>query len=50
VRSDTSEEKLLAEAEAIIAEATGEAEPPPVTTTHRANVARQRPAQGRLFA
>ena len=30
VRTDTDEEALLAEAEAIIAEATGEAEPPPV--------------------
>ena len=29
VRTDADEEKLLAEAEAIIAEATGDAEPPP---------------------
>ena len=44
VRSDADEEKLLAEAEAIIAEATGEAEPPgragaaPVRAIHRPNV------------
>jgi ATP-dependent helicase Lhr and Lhr-like helicase len=39
VRTDTDEEALLAEAEAIIAEATGEA-PPPAKAIHRANVAR----------
>jgi ATP-dependent Lhr-like helicase len=44
VRSDADEETLLAEAEAIIAEATGDAEPPPVKTIHRANVSRRRPA------
>jgi ATP-dependent Lhr-like helicase len=48
VRTDTDEEALLAEAEAIIAEATGQAEPPPTPESrtkaiHRANVAR-RPA------
>ena len=32
---------MLAEAEAIIAEATGEAEPPPVPAIHRANLARR---------
>ena len=41
VRTDTDEEALLAEAEAIIAEATGDAEPPPVTAIHRANQARR---------
>jgi len=41
VRTDTDEEALLAEAEAIIAEATGNAEPPPVPAIHRANVARR---------
>jgi ATP-dependent Lhr-like helicase len=47
VRSDTDEDALLAEAEAIIAEATGQAEPPPqVPAIHRANVAR-RPEGGR---
>ncbi|HEY8288369.1 MAG TPA: DNA ligase-associated DEXH box helicase, partial [Acetobacteraceae bacterium] len=50
VRSDSNEEALLAEAEAIIAEATGAAEPPPVTAVHRPNIARRRSAQGRLFA
>jgi ATP-dependent Lhr-like helicase len=40
VRTDTDEEALLAEAEAIIAEATGQAEPPPVKTIHRTNIAR----------
>jgi ATP-dependent Lhr-like helicase len=65
VRTDDDEEKLLAEAEAIIAEATGEAEPPHrgvpdrsgVKTIHRGNLARGRgesgtrrkPAQGALF-
>ena len=44
VRSDTDEERLLAEAEAIIAEATGEKEPPPVKT------ARRRPVQASLFS
>jgi ATP-dependent helicase Lhr and Lhr-like helicase len=42
VRTDTDEDSLLAEAEAIIAEATGEAEPPPrVPAVHRANMARR---------
>jgi ATP-dependent Lhr-like helicase len=40
VRSDIDEDTMLAEAEAIIAEATGQAEPPPVKAIHRANVAR----------
>jgi ATP-dependent Lhr-like helicase len=55
VRSDEDEEKLLAEAEAIIAEATGIAEPPhrgepdrsSVKTIHRGNVARRRGGAGR---
>src|SRR5580698_2525603 len=46
VRAGDTEEKLLAEAEQIIAEATGEREPPPVKT--RA-VARKRPMQASLF-
>src|SRR3984957_1419882 len=46
VRAGDTEEKLLAEAEAIIAEATGERDPPPVKT--RA-VARKRPMQASLF-
>ena len=41
VRSDTSEDTMLAEAEAIIAEATGQAEPPPIPAIHRANIARR---------
>ena len=41
VRTDDDEEALLAEAEAIIAEATGQAEPPYVPAVHRANVARR---------
>jgi len=45
VRTDTDEEAMLAEAEAIIAEATGEPEPPPRETgtpaIHRANAARR---------
>jgi ATP-dependent helicase Lhr and Lhr-like helicase len=41
VRSDADEERLLAEAEAIIAEATGEQEPPR---------ARRRPMQASLFS
>ncbi len=64
VRTDDDEEKLLAEAEAIIAEATGEAEPPHrgvpdrsgLKTIHRKNLARgrgedarQRPVQATLF-
>jgi ATP-dependent Lhr-like helicase len=58
VRTGDSEEALLAEAEAIIAEATGTAEPPHrgerdrsgvrVAMVHRANVAR-RPKQASLF-
>jgi ATP-dependent Lhr-like helicase len=50
VRSDSDEDALLAEAEAIIAEATGEGELPhrgerdrsSVRVVHRANVARQK--------
>ncbi len=49
VRSDADEEKLLAEAEAIIAEATGEVEPAPVTAIHRPNVSRRRQVQTSLF-
>ena len=63
VRTGEDEEALLAEAEAIIAEATGLAEPPHrgerdrsgVKTVHRANMARRRagdsrrPAQESLF-
>jgi ATP-dependent Lhr-like helicase len=57
VRTDSDEEKLLAEAEAIIAEATGEAEPPHrgvadhsgVRAIHRGNLARKRPVQASLF-
>ena len=49
VRSDAAEEKLLAEAEAIIAEATGEREPPPVKAIHRRNAMRWRPVQASLF-
>ena len=63
VRTAEDEEKLLAEAEAIIAEATGEAEPPHrgvpdrsgVRTIHRGNVGRgeggkrRKPAQASLF-
>jgi ATP-dependent helicase Lhr and Lhr-like helicase len=45
VRADADEEAMLAEAEAIIAEATGEAEPTPVPAIHRANQAR-RPTGG----
>jgi ATP-dependent helicase Lhr and Lhr-like helicase len=41
VRSDANEDALLAEAEAIIAEATGQAEPPPIVPpVHRANAER----------
>jgi len=51
VRTHEDEEAMLAEAEAIIAEATGEAEPPraPSKAIHRANVARRKPAQASLF-
>jgi ATP-dependent Lhr-like helicase len=49
VRSDADEEKLLAEAEAIIAEATGEREPPPVKAIHQRNAMRRRPVQASLF-
>ena len=49
VRTREDEETLLAEAEAIIAEATGEAEPPAVKAIHRANVVRRRPVQAALF-
>ena len=44
VRTDTDEEAMLAEAEAIIAEATGDAEPPShdaVKSIHRANMGRR---------
>nr|WP_294505335.1 ligase-associated DNA damage response DEXH box helicase [uncultured Rhodopila sp.] len=40
VRTDTDQDALLAEAEAIIAEAVGEAEPPRVPAVHRANMVR----------
>jgi ATP-dependent Lhr-like helicase len=49
VRSDANEEKLLAEAEAIIAEATGDQEPP-VKVIHRPNTMRRRPMQASLFS
>jgi ATP-dependent Lhr-like helicase len=49
VRTEEDEEKLLAEAEALIAEATGEAEPPPVRPIHRANMARRKAEQPSLF-
>src|ERR1700733_9788769 len=41
VRTTTDEEAMLAEAEAIIAEATGKAEPPPVPAIRRADKARE---------
>jgi ATP-dependent Lhr-like helicase len=41
VRADADEEALLAEAEAIIAEATGEAEPPQAPAIHRTNFGRR---------
>jgi ATP-dependent Lhr-like helicase len=50
VRSDADEEKLLAEAEAIIAEATGDTEPPPVKAIHRGNAVRRRAVQASLFS
>jgi ATP-dependent Lhr-like helicase len=50
VRTREDEEKLLAEAEAIIAEATGEKEPPPVKAIHRRNAMRGRPMQASLFS
>jgi ATP-dependent helicase Lhr and Lhr-like helicase len=49
VRTQEDEERLLAEAEAIIAEATGEKEPPALKAIHRANVVRRRPVQPALF-
>ena len=57
VRSREDEEAMLAEAEAIIAEATGEAEPPHrvvpdrsgVKAIHRANTMRRKPVQATLF-
>jgi ATP-dependent Lhr-like helicase len=56
VRTREDEEKLLAEAEAIIAEATGDMEPPgrspgqaPIKAIHRGNATRRRPAQASLF-
>ncbi len=45
VRTDSDEDALLAEAEAIIAEATGAAEPPPVPAIHRATRPAARPAR-----
>ncbi len=45
VRTTTDEEAMLAEAEAIIAEATGKAEPPPMPAIRRADQAR-RPTGG----
>jgi ATP-dependent Lhr-like helicase len=42
VRTNTDEEAMLAEAEAIIAEATGEADPPPVPAIRGADRARRR--------
>ena len=52
VRSGDSDDSLLAEAEQLVAEATGEAEPPPfrprVRFVPRANAARD-PRQRRLF-
>ena len=50
VRTREDEEKLLAEAEAIIAEATGEKEPPPVKAIHRRNAMRGPPIQPPLFS
>lgn len=41
VRTDSDEDAMLAEAEAIIAEGIGEAPPPYVPAVHRANVARR---------
>jgi ATP-dependent Lhr-like helicase len=57
VRSGDDEDAMLAEAEAIIAEATGVAEPPHrgvpdrsgVKAIHRANTLRRKPAQATLF-
>ena len=55
VRSGGAEDRLLEEAEALIAEATGAAEPPPalqrprLPTVHRANAVRLRRSQGTLF-
>ncbi len=49
VRTQADEERLLAEAEAIIAEGTGDREPPPVKAIHRGNAARRRPVQAGLF-
>jgi ATP-dependent Lhr-like helicase len=57
VRSREDEETMLAEAEAIIAEATGVSEPPHrgmpdrsgVKAIHRVNVMRRKPAQATLF-
>jgi ATP-dependent Lhr-like helicase len=58
VRSGADEDALLAEAEAIIAEATGEADPPPIRPPRQNNATvrtlpdrtRRRPAQSDLFA
>jgi ATP-dependent Lhr-like helicase len=49
VRSGEDEDAMLAEAEAIIAEATGEAEPPPAPSKASANIARRKPTQASLF-
>jgi ATP-dependent helicase Lhr and Lhr-like helicase len=45
VRTRDDEEKLLAEAEAIIAEATAEQEPPPVEPVRRDHATRRHGAQ-----
>ncbi len=45
VRTRDDEARLLAEAEAIIAEATGEQEPPQVNAIQRTNIVRRRPVQ-----
>ncbi len=49
VRAGDTEEALLAEAEMIIAEATGERDPPPLKSTTIRPVTRRRPAQASLF-
>lgn len=49
VRSVADEERLLAEAEAIITEAMGDVEPPPVAPLHRGNIARRAEKQADLF-
>jgi ATP-dependent Lhr-like helicase len=53
VRSGVSEDELLAEAEALVAEATTDAEPPPfepfVPAVHRANAERMQYRRGNVF-